>query len=62
MLGNGGTEWGETFPVADLPGRLLFYRGLRDRSGGRFARFHEPTVAALEAVERELANAELRVA
>ncbi len=62
-LGGGdGIGWSETFDVSDLPGKLAFYRGLRDRASGRFARFYEPTVAALEAVERELANAGLRVA
>ena len=55
-------RWSETFAIADLPGKLAFYRGLRDRAGGGFARFYEPTVAALEAVGRELANAGLRVA
>lgn len=60
--GGAGIGWSETFAIADLPGKLAFYRGLRDRAGGGFARFYEPTVAALEAVGRELANAGLRVA
>jgi hypothetical protein len=44
--------WSETFPLELLPGRIRLYRGLRDRDGGAYAAIYEPTVAALEGVER----------
>lgn len=48
-------DWTARFPVTELPAQLRFYRHLRDRKDGRYARFHAPTVAALEAVARDLA-------
>lgn len=48
--------WSATFPVEDLQKHLEFYRGLRDRQGGRFARFFVRTVDGLEAIERELSR------
>lgn len=56
----GGQEigrWRGVYPVEDLPRQLRFYRGLRDRKGGAYAEFYEPTVMALEALARELAKA-----
>lgn len=51
-----GARWSSTFPRADLPGKLAFYRALRDRGGkggpGPYARFYEPSVKALERVEK----------
>ena len=44
--------WSETFPLELLPSRIRLYRGLRDRDGGAYAAIYEPTVAALEGVER----------
>lgn len=49
-------NWCQTFPAGELPGKLRFYRGLRDRAGGRFAKHYAPAVAALETVEAELAH------
>lgn len=40
--------WSERFPVEMLPGKLAFYKGLRDRKGGQFARFYAETVEQLE--------------
>lgn len=46
--------WRGAFPVEKLPQTLEFYRGLRDRRGGAYARFYVEDVAALEAIEKEL--------
>lgn len=52
-----GERWLSVFPISDLPGKLRFYRGLRDRAAkpgatGPYARFYDPTVKALERVEK----------
>lgn len=49
-------DWEGRFPVSALAAQLRFYRGLRDRKGGHYAAFYSPTVAALEAVARDLAR------
>lgn len=49
-----GVTWRGRYAAADLPRVLRFYRGLRDRHGGAFARFHQPTVSALETLQAEL--------
>lgn len=46
-------SWSDTFPVDQLPRWLAFYRRMRDRNRGRYARFYAPTVEALEAVQAE---------
>jgi hypothetical protein len=57
LSGDGATvalrrgAWAHSFPVADLGGQLGFYRGLRDRAGGRYAWAYAPVVVALEGVE-----------
>lgn len=56
-IGGDGSGWTGTYPVADLPAKLRFYRGLRDRKGGAYAAFYAPTVAALEALARQVARA-----
>jgi hypothetical protein len=48
--------WSGTFPVDQLDAQLSFYRGLRDRKGGRYAAFYEPTVVALEALATDLGS------
>jgi hypothetical protein len=50
--------WADTFPVADVPRWLGFYRSLRDRKAGRYARHYAATVEALEAVQAELEGGE----
>lgn len=43
-------DYAERFPLADLPTRLAFYEGLRDRDGGRFADLYCAQCAALRAL------------
>lgn len=56
-----GPTWAETFPVSGLPAQLRFYRGLWARGGkakgqpGPHAAHFTGTIAALEAVAREVA-------
>jgi len=51
-----GAKWSTTFPRNRLAEKLAFYRSLRDRGGkggpGPYARFYEPSVKALERVEK----------
>lgn len=53
----GKSGWRHTFPASELPAKLAFYRGLRDRGGrvkgepGPYARHYEPTVTALERLQ-----------
>lgn len=53
-----GSNWTADFPVADLPKWRAFYVGLRDRNGpkgggpGPFARFHQPIIDQLDAIQR----------
>lgn len=53
-----GAHWSSSFPLADLQKWLLFYRSMRDRGSkvkgqpGPYARHYEPTVKALERVEK----------
>ena len=54
-----GRAWSATFPSADLPNQLRFYRALRDRGAksgqtGQYAKHYQPTVAALEKAEKLL--------
>ncbi|XAI95593.1 hypothetical protein [Nostoc phage Nsp-JY21] len=55
-----GPSWGQTFPLDHLPAKLRFYRGLAERGGkakgqpGPHARHYTQTIAALEAVAREV--------
>ncbi|HMT45533.1 MAG TPA: hypothetical protein PKE59_00300 [Novosphingobium sp.] len=49
-----GVSWSGVYPVSELPAQLRFYRGLRDRKGGAYAAFYQPTVASLEALAREI--------
>lgn len=53
-VGTGINGWSRTYDVRELAGQLRFYRGLRDRRGGAFARFYQNTVKALERVEADL--------
>lgn len=53
-VGGGRGGWSRTFDVRELAGQLRFYRSLRDRRGGEFARFYQNTVKALERVEADL--------
>lgn len=46
--------WSGQYPVADLARWAAFYRRLRDRREGRYARFYAPTVEALEALRRQI--------
>lgn len=46
--------WEGSFPVEELGEWLRFYRGLRDRKGGRFAGHFAQTVRALEKLKAEL--------
>ena len=46
--------WSIEFPIEQLPKWLRFYRELRDRRSGQFARFYAADVGVLEAVEKEL--------
>lgn len=48
-------QWRGHFPVEKLDSQLQFYRELRDRRRGQFAHIYQPVVAALEAVQRDLA-------
>jgi len=49
-----GHLWSDRFPVAALPAWIRFYRLLADRRGGAYRAIYAPTVAALDAVAREL--------
>lgn len=53
-----GLLWANTFPVAELPRWLKFYRGLATRpnarTGGNYGKSYGDTVAELERVSREL--------
>lgn len=55
-------SWSGRFPIADLPAQLRFYCGLRDRGArkpgepGPYAEHYRPTVAALEALARQMAG------
>lgn len=55
VLSGGG--WSDTFEISNLTSQLAFYRGLRDRGGkagypGPYAAHYEPTIKALERVEK----------
>ncbi len=52
LLSRGG--WSGSFPLSRLPSQIAFYRGLRDRKGGKYAAFYQPTLAALEALSDEI--------
>jgi hypothetical protein len=43
--------WSGTYPIARLDNEIAFYRRMRDRNGGRHARFYEATVRALEQMQ-----------
>lgn len=49
-----GGGWSGVYSVTELPAQLRFYRRLRDRKGGAYAAFYQPTVAALEALAHEI--------
>ena len=51
MIGN---RWRNKLPVAELPGFIAMYRRLRDRDGGKYARFYAADTAALEAAASAL--------
>lgn len=56
-IGNGnGGGWSGTYPVEDLANQLRFYRGLRDRKNGAYAKHYEETVRGLEALAEEVAR------
>ena len=44
--------WSGTYRTDDLPVKLKFYRQLRDRKNGAYAKHYAPTVRALEEFER----------
>lgn len=46
-------DWRRDIALSELPRWLAFYRGLRDRDGGRFAGFYAPQVEALERLAAE---------
>jgi hypothetical protein len=43
--------WSGTYRIDQLEGELAFYRRMRDRNGGKQARFYEATVRALEKMQ-----------
>lgn len=47
-------RWRARIAVADYPKWVNLYRGLRDRDGGRFARFYIQSVEAMEAAAKAL--------
>ena len=47
-----GRIWSETFPVSQIPDRIRFYEGLRDRKGGVHAQHYAPTVKSLLAAQK----------
>ena len=47
-----GRTWSETIPVSQLPDRIRFYEGLRDRKGGAYAETYAPTVTALKKAQK----------
>ncbi|NEX45200.1 hypothetical protein [Pseudotabrizicola algicola] len=55
-----GPSWSRVFPAAQIAAQLRFYRGLSERGGkgkghpGPHARHYAPTIAALDAVAREV--------
>jgi hypothetical protein len=51
-----GRVWAERILPAQLPGRLAFYRALRDRARGQYATHYALTVAGLEAAQRQIAG------
>lgn len=52
LLSRGG--WAGSFPLSRLPSQIAFYRRLRDRKGGKYAAFYQPTLAALEALAEDI--------
>lgn len=51
-----GRRWGMWFPVAALPAWLNFYRRMAARRDGAYAGHYAGTVAALEAMQREMSG------
>lgn len=49
-----GSRFRATIPVADLPSWVALYRRLRDREGGKFARFYVQQAEALESAAKTL--------
>lgn len=47
-------QYSVRFPVGDLPQWIAFYKRLRDRKRGRFAKVYQNDVDALVAVQRKL--------
>ncbi len=43
-----------TIKVDELPRWLRFYRKMRDREGGKYAKHYQPTVDVLEQAARDL--------
>lgn len=51
----GGKDWSGTYPMAELPQQLQFYRGLRDdfpKAAGRY----DEVIAGLEALAASVAT------
>ena len=48
-----GNLWSTDFPGSDLARWLAFYRRLRDRREGRYAKHYFPIIEALEEVQCE---------
>lgn len=46
--------WSGTYRTDDLPAQLQFYRRLRDRKNGVYAKHYAPTVRALEEFARRI--------
>ena len=48
------SAWSGTYPLDALPRQLKFYRYLRDRKQGAYAKHYELTVRALEEFARRI--------
>jgi len=50
--------WSETFPAADIDGKVALYRRLTVRKGGKYASEYSPTLEALIAVSGRISASE----
>jgi hypothetical protein len=47
-------DWGQTLPTPQLDAQIALYEALRDREGGKYAKFYSQTVQALQNLKKRI--------